>query len=1007
MDAPFFEEVETKVANKQARTQILKLRAANWSMLFQKNYVERDQQGEALEKALRLSQANGISLMLIRGEPGAGKTALLRWLAYELFDQGKRLFYKKSQNKVGWLDQLREFSEEAGGKHFYVIADDLFRDEPILEELQQNEFLFPLTLIGTTRQNEDQHHDLQGLDYEIICLDLDKPSADEKERVLALPEVQSHLAGKSAAERQQLMDSPIMLVLMLQLSEGKPFHVLLQDIVKALSNTERQPLYQAFGVLCSFFQYGIIVPFEILKFCLPPSSSLERSILSGLEGLIDTAAYGEYEGLIPVHELIAKTVMTLNYRPNNQHNQPYGWNRPPLLEQHLSAIVQKLDVTQKLQRWWVSITLRKLAGQSGAAALVCKILQDSSPQIAAIKQHNTISDWVTWGQIYIALGDSEEQRSCIRSILQAQPESPLDRTYWLSFVEKFGSWKQQQTAITQTEVWLNTHTHSDTRNVRQNYLGLVEQQGNWEQQQVAIAQTQVWLNDHPDDGHVRQKYLGLLEQCGNQEQQQVAITQTQLWLNEHPGDWHVRQKYLGLLEQRGNREQQQAAITQTQLWLNEHPGDWHVRQKYLGLLEQRGNREQQQAAITQTRTWLDEHSHDGHVRQKYLALLEQRGSREQQQAAIAQTQLWLNNYENNENVRQAYLALVEQRGTWEQQQVAIAQTQLWLDNHPDNGNVRTKYLALVGKIGKNNDAVELVIHQQWQWITQQNQVEQGLWLAFLPVLYHHASPDLYQPAFQLALKQYPDARNLTLNIFGYFRDYLDAATCYHLATRINQYDLPVNKWQNFVHVANFFRDRKEFDTAESIYHRLIGAARRKVRESPELQKTIDFATLSYAQLLLLTKPSQPDQALKKLDPILKKNPKHGFGNLLMAQSYQAKGAPFYIRAKKHFETAIQSDREQRGFFHHQFGCFYRYAVGDMLNARRCFEQSLAQKLNLPASIELAELEVAAKNLERAKTLLENGLDLTPITRPEQEEREKLKDRITALRSLLNIPESPT
>ncbi|MFO0212783.1 MAG: hypothetical protein ACK53E_18800, partial [Pseudanabaena sp.] len=137
------------------------------------------------------------------------------------------------------------------------------------------EFLFPLTLIGTTRQNEDRHYDLEGLEYEVVCLDLAKPSAVEKGRILALPEVQTHLAGKSTAERQQLMDSPIMLVLMLQLSEGKPFDEVLRGIVKDLPSQDSKPIYQAFGVLCSFFQFGIIVPFEILHLCLPRSNWLE------------------------------------------------------------------------------------------------------------------------------------------------------------------------------------------------------------------------------------------------------------------------------------------------------------------------------------------------------------------------------------------------------------------------------------------------------------------------------------------------------------------------------------------------------------------------------------------------------------------------------------------------------------------------------------------------------------------------------------------------------------
>ena len=67
-------------------------------------------------------------------------------------------------------------------------------------------------------------------------------------------------------------------------------------------------------------------------------------------------------------------------------------------------------------------------------------------------------------------------------------------------------------------------------------------------------------------------------------------------------------------------------------------------------------------------------------------------------------------------------------------------------------------------------------------------------------------------------------------------------------------------------------------------------------------------------------------------------------------------------------------------------------------------QSLNQRINyLPACIELTELETAEDNLQRAKTLLADGLAIIPITRPEKEEREKLSDRIAALQTLLNLP----
>ncbi|MFN9052578.1 MAG: caspase family protein [Pseudanabaena sp.] len=929
LDAAFFELVAAKVANKQARTQILKLRAANWSMLFQENYVERDQQGEALEKALQLSENDGISLMLIRGEPGAGKTALLRWLAYELFCQGKRVFHKKSQNQVVWLEQLREFSDESGGEHFYVIADDLFRDDSFLEELQQNEFLFPLTLIGTTRQNEDRHYDLEGLEYEVVCLDLAKPSAVEKGRILALPEVQTHLAGKSTAERQQLMDSPIMLVLMLQLSEGKPFDEVLRGIVKDLPSQDSKPIYQAFGVLCSFFQFGIIVPFEILHLCLPRSNWLEKMILSELEGIIDRRIYSGYEGLTTVHELIAKTVMELEYRPKDSGNHPYTSTRRPLIERYLKAIIPQLEPMNTTQKWWINHSFRKLVEKNAAPELAREIIQNHSQYIKLLQQWNTISEWVSWASIYEKLGCLEQQQVCISSILLTQPQSSSDWINWLTFVQRFGSRKQQQ---------------------------------------QAIIQTQSWLDSNLDNGEVRTRYMSLVAQLGSLEQQQQVIIQTQSWLENHTNDWYVRTKYLALVVQLGSQEQQQQAIIQTQSWLNAHPDDREVRRQYLALVAQLGSREQQQQAIIQTQSWLDMHP-------------------------------------DNRDVRTQYLALVAQLGSREQQQQAIIQIQSWLDTHPDNCDVRTQYLALIGKTEKKSIATESLILNQWQWIMRQSKLDLSLWTCFLSVLYHHVSPnhELYNAAVNIVLKEYPDNPQIIGQVFGYFRDYLDYTTCRHLAMEISETNLPIDKWQNYVHAANFFRDYNDFDKAKAIYNRIISVKKKKIKQFPNLVKAIDFANLSYAKLLLLTNPTQPDEAIEKLNCILLQNPKHGYAHLLIAQSYQDKGIPFYSEAINHFEKAIQYDIKKDGFFYCLFGCFYRYAVGNIQQAKEHFEKSLNQKINLPACIELAELEATEGNLEQAKTLLESGLAIIPITRPQKEEREKLCDRIIALQTLLNLP----
>ena len=86
-----------------------------------------------------------------------------------------------------------------------------------------------------------------------------------------------------------------------------------------------------------------------------------------------------------------------------------------------------------------------------------------------------------------------------------------------------------------------------------------------------------------------------------------------------------------------------------------------------------------------------------------------------------------------------------------------------------------------------------------------------------------------------------------------------------------------------------------------------------------------------------------------------------------------------------------------GFIYCQFGCFYRYAIGDISAARDCFENSIAQQVNLPACVELAELDIEDGNLEQAKLRLEQGLALPLLKRSEQEVLDKLSERIALLR----------
>ncbi|MEQ8972067.1 MAG: tetratricopeptide repeat protein [Coleofasciculus sp. C1-SOL-03] len=665
--------------------------------------------------------------------------------------------------------------------------------------------------------------------YRIESLDLElspSPESQEKQRILDQicqedGEAKARLEKMAAAERKQLMAAPSMLVLMLQLSEGKPFDLIVADVIRRLPSDEEYPVYQVFGVICSFYQYGMTTPAGVLPLCLPDySKKAVRDVVdfardAELKGLVNIIWKRGYDGLATIHELIAQTAMTVKYRHSRGENLPYS---PNLLADHLRAAISALNATKETHKRWVHNGLRLLA-VNGEMTLVRQVLDDYPNQIQSIQQGSAVTGWFIWSKMYEAVGLLAERDHCLDAILSTEPQSPREWTYWLS---------------------------------------LIERRGTNQQKQEAIALTTNWLQLHPDDSHVREKYIALIGQCGTSQQKQEAI------------------------------------------------------------------------ALTTT----------------------------------------------------------------------------WLELHPDDYEVRRTYLAVVRKAGQNIIDIEPIIIQQWQWISQQSKVDQSVWEAFLPFLYHHAQPQIIKEAVNLALQQYPDNTRIICLVFGYFRDNLDHETCYRLADFISQSQLPTDKWHNFIPAANFFRDCGELDKATEIYQRIIKNAKFRIRKyGDDLQKEINFASLNYALLLLLRQPPDPYTAMDYLQPILAKNQKHGLAHLHMAWCYQAqghnhssKGRKVYQQAIKHFQKAIKFDNQKNGHFWYEFGCFYRDAMQNPTEARTCFENSLNQNINLPACVDLAELEVADGNFDRARELVQQGLALVPMTRPEREQRDRLESRIQAIQA---------
>lgn len=797
LDQRFFEE-----QGKKGHSQILKLRVATWALILQGNYINRDQQDELLSIAEELMEFEGFSFLLIRGEPGAGKTALFRWLAYQLVCKGHFVLQKRNlDDDLEWLEKLQNFSEKVDGKHFYVIADDLFRDDAILNKLEQHQdqVIFPFTLIGTTRCNEDQHENLEGLGYEIRPFNLKAPSNLEKDRVLKNIfqdlSVKARFDDLEKDEKEKLMAAPTMLVLMLQLSEAKHFDQIIADVIKNLPSPSKrhgeEPGYEVFGIISSFFQFGIVTPTEILFMCLIqyPSSAVMKVISpaesKSLIGLISNISKGGYEGLTTVHELIAQKAVELKYLPRpyatRKENPPYASN---LIEYCLETAIQGLDSMNEFHVRWAYLAMRRLIANR-KNDLVLQLLNDHPEKIKELQKQNSIIASFSWAKIYEAVNLPDEGDKCLNAILLTKPQTQWEWAYWLSQIRKKGSNQQKQEAIYQAEIWLKNH----------------------------------------------------------------------------PSDYHVCSKYLSLIQQKGTPEQKQNAIYQIASWLQNHAGDPEIFTQYLTLVEDKGTSKQKYEAITKTSTWLDAHYNNSNVRTKYLRLIGgEHGTPEQKQSAIVQTSVWLAlpKHRDSSDVLTQYLTLVE-HGTFKQKLYAIGETDIWLQEHPDKSDVRSKFLSFVRRNGAELLDIQSIIAHQWEWINRQKKVDQLLWTAFLPILEYCDKPDIIKKAVESALAQYPENVRIIGIALKYLQRYLPVETSLLLAFKIDKLiginELPVTMLRPYlIEAANFLRDHDDLDTAERIYRKVINWARGKQKK--DAIETLKVASENYEHLLWIKEVKQ-------------------------------------------------------------------------------------------------------------------------------------------------------
>jgi len=673
--------VDELLANPAGKKRIQQYYAGaplDWDILAAHGDIPRDQQEELIEKLRQ--PADGLRLVCLVAEPGAGKSTLAWRAAVELhLRHGALVIRLRDRDEPDCWYQLEGFYQRVN-QPFYVLADDLFRSPDVVSALCEVNPSLPITVLATSRRNEFRQPHFKG---ELVRTDLLPPSKEEKERLL-------ERLGKSrqelTVEQQTRLDSTDQfLVLMMELTAGKELQEIVRDSVERLK-AQDESAWRAYEYLCFVYKHSISIRESLLE-RLDEQGRFHK--LPGRETTQGLIYYDdEQKGSIRLgHPVIADTACSF-----------YSVRRAPFAV--LQEIAWAVDQSDWFERRFFAHLLRVQSRTE--SSVIQSALPQIEPIIEKLRQSASISELVIWRTFYKTMGQREKEVLCVNEAFSRKPTSALDCGILLGFYRERG---REQDALPMFREWI--HLNPDALGALQPLLGLIERHGTKTEIADVIKETSAWLSAHDSDNSVRARYLGLVERTGMAEQVAQVVKETSAWLSAHDSDNSVRATYLGLVERTGMADQVAQVVKETSAWLSAHDSDSSVRAGYLGLVERTGMAEQVAQVVKETSAWLSAHDSDNFVRAGYLGLVERKGTAEQVAQVVKETSAWLSTHDSDSSVRAGYLGLVERKGTADQVAQVVKETQAWLAQHDSAKPVWEALIALLIRVGMIEEATSL------------------------------------------------------------------------------------------------------------------------------------------------------------------------------------------------------------------------------------------------------------------------------------------------------------
>lgn len=522
-----------------------------WSIIAANGDIRRDQEREVLERLLR--KDNKFRIVCIVGEPGEGKSTFARRLCYELCKRGETVLHLLDNTYSEFWYHLPEIASILG-RHFYILIDDIFRNEDFIRTLQEIEKeLIPITIIATSRYSEYHEvlYKVRGLQRFIEKINLEKLSAREKKEFIK--RIGKSYENLSSDERKRFEAASSFLILGMTMTRGKGFEAIIYSMIERLRKND-PVLYHALKYICFCYSCGISIPESLLSRL---NSDFYKIIdREAAKGILYCDLQKGFSFIRVGHQVIAEKALEI-YRKRFELPPPHR-----ILEEILRAIDESNGTHRKFFPLLLNVILNNLkikmlkAIENMESKEISELFEDmknireiiaENEKISLLLQYATIAELNIWRLVFKKLGRELQERVeyCNKEILSRTPTTTLDCQILISELLKRELNKE---ALYTAREWLKSHPEDETIIVR--YLSLLKKL-NGDLIKEAIKETSYWLMNHPEWRGVRVSYLATVREKGEQEDAERAIEETITWLENHPEDREVRPAFYSLVRDRG------------------------------------------------------------------------------------------------------------------------------------------------------------------------------------------------------------------------------------------------------------------------------------------------------------------------------------------------------------------------------------------------------------------------------------------------------------------------